>query len=533
MTLEPDIPYNQENDFYWAATLLPNQLAVVGSSFAFNVVSLRTGQVVRQLRGHTGGVTAIAASPDERYLVSASDDQTIRIWDPNRSEPLLSLFFAGDEWIAWTPEGYYAASPGGERLMGWHVNTAQDKIADFYPAAQFRKEFYRPEAIKALLSTGSIQRALASTGSTQAVASVDTNLPPEVQIISPLPETRTTEQELAVVVEARQRGDEPLKTLQLLLNGRPLRGEAGTVRLEDAGAVVRHTFKVPVISGVQHTLQARADSTGSYGVSETVTVTTVDHVPDGHTPSLYVLAIGVSDYDDEDLQLTFADDDAERIAQTFKSQGVGLFKKVETRLLKDKQATRQGILEGLVWLRKEMTAQDVGVVFFSGHGERDETTSFYLLPCDVDKASPLLLSGVPESIIKDVVQGIPGRLIVMLDACHAGTLTGDRRKAARSLTDDFTRDLATDDYGVVVMASSMGREFSIENSAAGGGVFTMAIVEGLQGKADYNGDNHVYFNELETYVCERVKELSNGRQHPAISKPGTIRSFPLSRASQE
>jgi uncharacterized caspase-like protein len=79
------------------------------------------------------------------------------------------------------------------------------------------------------------------------------------------------------------------------------------------------------------------------------------------------------------------------------------------------------------------------------------------------------------------------------------------------------------------MASSMGREFSLEQGSAQSGVFTLAIVEGLQGRADFNQDDTVYFNELDTYVSERVKELTKGRQHPVTAKPATIRSFPLSR----
>ena len=58
---------------------------------------------------------------------------------------------------------------------------------------------------------------------------------------------------------------------------------------------------------------------------------------------------------------------------------------------------------------------------------------------------------------------IPGRVLVLLDACHAGAAGGDRRKAVHVLTDDLIRDLVTDDYGVIVMCSSMGREYSMES----------------------------------------------------------------------
>ena len=87
----------------------------------------------------------------------------------------------------------------------------------------------------------------------------------------------------------------------------------------------------------------------------------------------------------------------------------------------------------------------------------------------------------------------------------------------------------TDDYGVIVMASSTGREFSLESNARRQSTFTLAIVEGLSGAADYNKDHVVYLNELDNYVSDRVKELTQGQQHPVTARPTSVRSFPLAR----
>jgi uncharacterized caspase-like protein len=106
---------------------------------------------------------------------------------------------------------------------------------------------------------------------------------------------------------------------------------------------------------------------------------------------------------------------------------------------------------------------------------------------------------------------------------------GQSRRGATSLTDDLVRDLATDDYGVIVMCSSMGREFSMESAKVKHGYFTLALVEGLSGSADYNKDGVVQLNELDLYVTDRVKELSQGMQHPVTARPTSIRSFPLTR----
>jgi hypothetical protein len=41
--------------------------------------------------------------------------------------------------------------------------------------------------------------------------------------------------------------------------------------------------------------------------------------------------------------------------------------------------------------------------------------------------------------------GRAGRVIALLDACHAGAIGVDRRKGTGGLTDDLVRDLVTDD----------------------------------------------------------------------------------------
>src|SRR6185369_2229639 len=103
------------------------------------------------------------------------------------------------------------------------------------------------------------------------------------------------------------------------------------------------------------------------------------------------------------------------------------------------------------------------------------------------------------------------------------------RRANDSLTDDLVRDLVTDDYGVIVMCSAMGREFALESRTVEHGFFTLALIEGLRGKADYNQDKVIYWTELDSYVTDRVKTLSQGQQHPVTAKPTSIRSFPLTK----
>lgn len=41
------------------------------------------GKFEQVLEGHTSGISDIAWSSDSRYICSASDDKTIKIWDLN------------------------------------------------------------------------------------------------------------------------------------------------------------------------------------------------------------------------------------------------------------------------------------------------------------------------------------------------------------------------------------------------------------------------------------------------------------------
>ena len=93
------------------------------------------------------------------------------------------------------------------------------------------------------------------------------------------------------------------------------------------------------------------------------------------------------------------------------------------------------------------------------------------------------------------------------------------------------RDLVSDEYGVIVMSSSLGNEFSLESASVQHGLYTLALVEGLSGRADRNLDGSIHLRELDWYVAWRVDGLSRGQQHPVVNRSPRIRSFPLATQS--
>jgi len=60
------------------------------------------------------------------------------------------------------------------------------------------------------------------------------------------------------------------------------------------------------------------------------------------------------------------------------------------------------------------------------------------------------------------------------------------------------------------------------------GAFTKALLEGLGGKADLNRERAVRVNGLASYLANRVKELTEGRQMPVMVAPKTVvEDFPI------
>ena len=73
------------------------------------------------LKGHTSGVTSVAFSDDEKYLISASHDKTARIWRLDTDELLQTLdgFPGGVSSAKFAPTGKRAATACNDVITIW------------------------------------------------------------------------------------------------------------------------------------------------------------------------------------------------------------------------------------------------------------------------------------------------------------------------------------------------------------------------------------------------------------------------------
>jgi hypothetical protein len=146
-------------------------------------------------------------------------------------EPLVSIKISDDDrdWIAWTPRGYYAASSGGDRLIGWQENQGRDRAARFHFADQFRDLFDRPDIVRLTVEHADLDEAirLANKDIPKPPPVIDLRQdmaelrPPMVKIIEPADGAKLFAQPTILVrAEITVYEGAPLRDVSFQVNGR-------------------------------------------------------------------------------------------------------------------------------------------------------------------------------------------------------------------------------------------------------------------------------------------------------------------------
>jgi WD40 repeat protein len=523
----------QVNETSRSLALLPD-----GSGFAlgtaWNIRLFNRDGSQRWQQNAPGEAWSVNVSADGRWVVAAHDDGTIRWYRASDGTEQLAFFPHADKqrWVLWTPSGYYDASPGAENLIGWHVNNGKNKAADFFPASRFRDRFNRPDVLTKILDTQdearAVQLANAESGRKQTtLISVAQVLPPVVEIVSPTADTAVNSTTVKVRYNVRTLADAPVTGLRVRVNGQAVSADRALKLKSDSG----DTREVEVTIPEQDSeIALFAENKNGVSVPASLWVRWAGKKNTEETlfkPKLYVLAVGVSQYKNPDYNLGLAAKDASDFAAVFQKQKGKLYSDVVVKLLTDASASKDEVLDGLEWLKQQVTARDVGVMFLAGHGMNDNQGKYFFLPYNADP-DKLLRTGVAQTDIKDTLNSLAGKAMFFVDSCHAGNALGtSKTRAIGGTTDALVNELSSAENGVIVFSSSTGKQLSQENPAWGNGAFTKAVVEGLEGKADLLKKGKITHAGLNVYVTERVKELTHGQQSPVSISPSGVTDFPI------
>jgi uncharacterized caspase-like protein len=241
---------------------------------------------------------------------------------------------------------------------------------------------------------------------------------------------------------------------------------------------------------------------------------------------LHLLAIGVSQYGDlaSRISLKFADKDADGVAAALvETQGINgpyrgsghLYAEVKPTLLTNSGASRKLIFTKLAAMERMMADNDTAIIMFSGHGVMIGKR-FYLLPYDADTTDvpgSIRASGISTTEFLEAIEPLTrrGRVLVLIDACHAGAFVTPNADELRGII-----GLG----GLTVLASSMGTQASREDPAWQHGAFTKIFLEALSASPDSTvGPRHpgvMSMNDLISYMAKKLPSLTGNTQELVV-----------------
>ncbi len=436
--------------------------------------------------------------------------------------PFTTLFLAEDnEWVCWTPHGYFGCSSEGSQYFGWHINRGIHKLADYYAAEQFFEVLFRPREVaksiregrrvdeilrekgERIFDLGKLHRPPAAFFDTRVVSRSTDLLKFEKGKIF------TQAKQLPLVVEVYDGGG-GIKEVNIFQNDKLIITD-NDVKTKGEGDKVTRTYEVEMVNEVN---EFKVVVVNYQKIESRPDILSIEYKGDILvTSTLHVLAIGINKYQNEAYTLNYAEPDARSFVRALNDRGKKLFKGINKIEIYDEDATRENIMMAFKTIASYAKPEDLFLFYYAGHGTLDEENDdeYYLVPSNVTKLygdrDQLTRKGISASELRQMLTQVRSqKQVILMDACHSGGAVKSMSVRGAATDEKAIIQLARSS-GVVMIASSGTRQYATEFDELKHGVFTYALLEALNGQAD-TGDKKVTVNELKFYMEERVPELT-------------------------
>jgi len=218
----------------------------------------------------------------------------------------------------------------------------------------------------------------------------------------------------------------------------------------------------------------------------------------------HLLVIGSNNGGNDRVTLRYAGNDAQNFSRIFTEMG-GVS---QSNVIALREPSILELQEAIAALDTRLRASDPSVrkevvIYYSGHADE----------------KGLLLGGASLTWkdLRKSIDALPAQVkITVLDACGSGAITrlkGGQRQPA------FLVDASSDMKGYAFLTSSSDNEVAQESDRIGGSFFTQALITGMRGAADLNGDGRVTLSEAYQFAfnetLNRTQQTSGGAQHPS------------------
>ena len=218
------------------------------------------------------------------------------------------------------------------------------------------------------------------------------------------------------------------------------------------------------------------------------------------------LLIGVSEYEVGLNPLPAAVKDVVALERILKDSEMGDFDEVKILTNPEPQAMQYEV-ETLFSGRSK---DDFVLLFFSGHGIKDDSNNLYFATRITKKSAKgdlIRSTAVPARFVHEVMNNSRAkRQAIILDCCFSGAF--DPYLLSK---DDGSVDLQGQlgAEGRVVLTSSSSTQYSFEQQGSDLSLYTRYLIEGIEtGAGDLNEDGKISVQELHEYATSKVQETA-------------------------
>lgn len=467
-------------------------------------------------------------SPEKDLFISEDRGRYI-FYRRSTGKELFTLFEFGEDWAVTHPSGLFDATPGAMEKM-YYVQGL-----DIIEFEQLKDKYWEPGLYEKVIKGERLRDV--------EVINSKLELWPEVKELL----FRENYTKLQISLENRGGG---IGKVQVFLNGKEIINDARgkdvkpdeksahiTIGLKDHPLLVNGENLVEVLTwNAGGTLSGKRESAEFLVEKET------------YLPGVYIVSIGVSDYEGSKIDLKYAAKDAADFLSATSLAARNLFTEARTHTYllnteKDNplQPTKSEITRTFREIGKNAKAEDVVIVYLSGHGLNigGENGDLHYLTRDAFSPNPEIYSDpavkdkctISGSEMIELLKGIPAtKQVLIIDACSSGKLV-DNLVEKRDIESSIVKalDRMKERAGLHIITGSAADAVSYEASRYGQGLLTYSLLAGMKGLA-LKDNRTVDVSLLMQHAREMVPKLAQGIggiQEPMIFSPKGSESFDI------